>query len=827
MKSLKILLFCFTSILFSSENAKQIASSQIETNIEFDETVWVEFQGKIVSNQKLVLQFERDFAPYLGQESPIQLADISTSLRNDILANVKIFKPLFKNYNRFDSMHYEYALHQYYVLEFNTPIEIENYLYELSSISNVMNVEPAYRHQAYLVPNDPTYPSQWAHDNTGQATSDFGGTVGTPDCDTDTDQAWDVTTGSEEIIIAILDTGVNSHSELAGRLIEGYDFINNDSNASDDYGHGSSCAGIAAAEGNNGSGIAGVCWECLVMPVKVLDAQGYGDDVQIADAVTWSSDNGANIISMSLGGGSYVSYFDSAINYAVSNGTTIFSASGNDNSGSVSYPSGYDGSISVGALSPCNERKNPSSCDNENYWGSNYGSNLDFLSPGVRIHTITMSGGYTSTFNGTSSACPHAAGIGGLILSIAPYLTPEQVRFIMQSNADDLGAPGFDVETGFGRINAFTSVTNLLNSPEVFIDAESLSFNMDAGEQDTETILIMNLGEADLEYSIDPFGYHAINSHSENMNYEWIDIDGIDEILTISHNDQSAPESVNFEFEFPFYDNLYSSCIVNANGWIGFGNDNDSWQNTGLPNEDAPLNAIFGFWDDLNPDNQGNNSGSGEISYHSNQERVVVWFNDVIHWVGGGSIEGTYDFQFVLYPTGSIHLNYRQMEGDVNSATIGIQNETGENAYLIAMNNEYVENQFSIDLSPRAEWLNISALSGTLSPNESEELIIEINANGLLEGDYTSEIVFSTNDFENPEVILPILLTIESSFCAGWDLGDLDQSGSYDVLDVLRIINIVLHGSDEECLLWAGDVNQDSSIDVLDVVLVVNWIMGN
>jgi len=798
----------------------------MEPNIEYDAKFWTEFQGKVVSNQKLVIQFESYFAPKLGNELPLQISEISFILRNEVLANVNKFNPLFKNYSQFTDLHYQHALHQYYVIEFKTPIEIDSYMDELRNIPNIVSIEPAYRHHAYLVPNDPSYPSQWAHDNTGQASSDGGGNVGTPDCDTDTDQAWDITTGSEDIIIAILDTGVNNHSELAGRLIEGYDFINNDSNASDDYGHGTSCAGIAAAEGNNGSGIAGVCWDCLVMPVKVLDAQGFGDDVQIADAVTWSSDNGANIISMSLGGGGYVSYFESAISYAESNGTTVFSASGNDNNGAVSYPSGYDGSISVGALSPCNERKNLLSCDGENYWGSNYGSNLDFLSPGVRINTITMSGGYTSTFNGTSSACPQAAGIGGLILSIAPYLTPEQVRFIMQANADDLSTPGFDIETGFGRINAFSSVTNLLNSPEIFIDVESLSFSMDSDENDSETILIMNMGEADLEYSIDPFGYHAVDSHYESMNYGWIDIDGIDEILTFTHNDQSATQSVDFDFGFPFYDNDFSSCIVNANGWIGFGNDNDAWQNTGLPNPDGPHNAIFGFWDDLNPSNTGNSSGSGEISYHSNSERVVIWFNDVIHWAGGGSTEGTYNFQFVLYPSGTIHLNYHQMDGDINSATIGIQNETGEIGYMVAINNTFVENQFSIDLSPRADWLEISSFSGTLLPNESEEFVIGVNSNGLIEGDYVSEIVFSTNDFENPEVVIPVSLNIESSFCAGWSLGDLDQSGNHDVLDILRIINIILNTSDDECLLYSADVNEDSNIDVLDVVIVVNWIMG-
>ena len=122
------------------------------------------------------------------------------------------------------------------------------------------------------------------------------------------------------------------------------------------------------------------------MPIKDLDSAGYGDDTGISNGIQWSSDNGADVISMSLGGGGYVSYADNAINYATNNGSVVIAASGNDNYGSVSYPSAYENCISVGSLSPCNERKNPSSCDGENFWGSNYGAGLDFLAPGACVY---------------------------------------------------------------------------------------------------------------------------------------------------------------------------------------------------------------------------------------------------------------------------------------------------------------------------------------------------------------------------------------------------------------------------------------------------------
>ena len=118
-----------------------------------------------------------------------------------------------------------------------------------------------------IEPNDQYYQDQWAHQNSGQAVSYGGSYVGTPDCDTDTNEAWDISTGNSSSTIAILDTGVSAHSEFTGRLVGGYNFISNNTNASDDQGHGTSCAGIAAAKGNNSGGIAGVCWDCLIMPV--------------------------------------------------------------------------------------------------------------------------------------------------------------------------------------------------------------------------------------------------------------------------------------------------------------------------------------------------------------------------------------------------------------------------------------------------------------------------------------------------------------------------------------------------------------------------------
>jgi len=318
-----------------------------------------------------------------------------------------------------------------------------------------------------LAPNDTYSASQWAHRNTGQAVAYGGGQVGTPDCDTDTDDAWDLQTGSSALTLAIIDTGVDTgHPEFSGRVVAGYDFVNSDSNPADDEGHGTCCAGIAVGAGNNGAGVAGVAWGVKLMPVKVLNASGSGTYTAIANGITWAADHGAKVLSLSLGGSSGSTTLLNAVNYAyTTKGCVLFCASGNNNSSSLSYPAAYANTIGVGALSPCNERKSPSSCDGEYWWGSNYGSGIDFLAPGTRIHStdIRGSGGYASgdyitDFNGTSAATPHAAGIGALAWSQNPDLTNAQLWTLLQENCDDIGAAGYDTQTGHGRMNAHASV---------------------------------------------------------------------------------------------------------------------------------------------------------------------------------------------------------------------------------------------------------------------------------------------------------------------------------------------------------------------------------
>ena len=165
-----------------------------------------------------------------------------------------------------------------------------------------------------------------------------------------------------------------------------------------------------------------------------------------------------------MGGSASASVLANAINYAYTSGVAVFASRGNDDNTADNYPSSYSTVISVGGLSPCDTRKTPTSCDGEFWWGASYGGGpdkMDFVAPAARITTtdITGSGGYnsgdyTDSFNGTSSACPYAAGVGALVLSYAPGLTPDELRDILRQTSVDIGAAGYDAETGYGRLDA-------------------------------------------------------------------------------------------------------------------------------------------------------------------------------------------------------------------------------------------------------------------------------------------------------------------------------------------------------------------------------------
>jgi subtilisin family serine protease len=230
-------------------------------------------------------------------------------------------------------------------------------------------------------------------------------------------KAWDVTQGSSRVIVAVIDTGVDAgHPDLRGALVPGYDLVSGDADPADDHGHGTAVAGVIAARSNNHEGLAGICWRCSVMPIKVLDASGSGDDTLIAAGIVWATDHRAQVINLSLGGPGASQELSNAIGYAAGKGVIVVAAAGNSGTTTQFFPAADPRSVSVAATTVADHR----------YSWSNFGPWVRVAAPGCNLAPL-LGGGY-GTFCGTSSATPLVTGLIALELSAEPAATAEQVE---------------------------------------------------------------------------------------------------------------------------------------------------------------------------------------------------------------------------------------------------------------------------------------------------------------------------------------------------------------------------------------------------------------
>ncbi len=325
---------------------------------------------------------------------------------------------------------------------------------QLNGEPRIAYAEPNYVYSIFdTVPSDPDYPNQWAHPK-----------MQSP-------KGWDLTTGSSSVTIAVIDTGIDeTHPDLAGKIVPGWDFVDGDSNPHDTNGHGTHVSGISAAIANNGTGIAGVSWGAQVMPIRALGTTGSGLTVDIIAGVNWARQNGADVINLSLGGTTYSQSFQDAVTAAHNAGVVVIAAMGNSyaDGNPTMYPAAYNNVFAVASTGPSDEKaaysQTGAHCDI-----AAPGGNMSYLHDVKGIYStmptyavyLNTQYGYYQTYDylhGTSQATPQVSGLAALILSVDPAMTPSQVETLIENTAVDLGTAGWDETFGHGRIDIYEAL---------------------------------------------------------------------------------------------------------------------------------------------------------------------------------------------------------------------------------------------------------------------------------------------------------------------------------------------------------------------------------
>lgn len=366
---------------------------------------------------------------------------------------------------------------------------IENSAFALNALSlnpMVEVVEPNYIYRINRTPNDPLFGNLWGLRNVGQ--NDSENQIGMTGVDVAAEKAWDITTGSSNVVIAVIDTGVDyNHPDLKDNVwtneaeLNGQAGVDDDgngyvddvygmnfteaskpvANGLDDHGHGSHCSGVIGARGDDGRGIVGLNWNVRIMPVKFLGADGGGSLEGAILAIDYATKMGAKILSNSWGGGGYSQLLKEAIERSNAAGTLFVAAAGNEsnnNDTAATYPASYDveNILTVAAI------------DNRGTLASfsNYGKkSVHVGAPGVNVYSSINGGGYDS-WSGTSMATPHVSGIAGLLAANEPGLTGVEMKTRIMATAQRL--PGLIGKTKTGGLaNAYTALTNAVTPPDM------------------------------------------------------------------------------------------------------------------------------------------------------------------------------------------------------------------------------------------------------------------------------------------------------------------------------------------------------------------------
>ncbi len=378
-----------------------------------------------------------------------------------------------------------------YSVKISTNVDAKALAKELMKDSKVEWAEPRMKYKKHIIPNDVCFSYQWYINSNSTKNINI------------TD-AWDITTGSEEIVIAVIDDGVNfSHEDINGNLwvnkdeipnngidddqngfiddVNGWNFYDGDhgnnnvvpyinyasNNLEDSDLHGTHVAGIISAIGNNSKGVAGITWKCKIMPVKIFCRN---DSRKLEEAIAYAANNGADIINMSLGSENSNYYLEDVLDEVTNSGVICVASSGNENKGTVCYPARYSNCLGVASTDE-NDKKSDF---------SNYGYGVDISAPGENILSLNAMDpqGYVY-MSGTSMSCPIISGVCGLILSLNPSLNFSKVKDILQKSAKNINPLNFSYigKLGAGRVNVYEALKLVFNPTLNYFNVRKKSNN--------------------------------------------------------------------------------------------------------------------------------------------------------------------------------------------------------------------------------------------------------------------------------------------------------------------------------------------------------------